>query len=118
MRNVLQPEDDGACRTCGTFISEDFAECYPCGHQQDHLDVVVPITYSEHLGQMHKALWGYKNGQPIERNYAGPRLTAILWRFLQRHEACVAKAAGAGNEEFDVITTVPSSAKARDKRNR
>jgi predicted amidophosphoribosyltransferase len=117
MRNVLPP-GEGVCATCGTFISGDFTRCYPCGHQAANLDAVVPITYSEHGGQMHKALWGYKNGHQIEQDYAGPRVAAILWLFLVRHEACVARAAGAAGQEFDVITTVPSSTKARDKRNR
>jgi predicted amidophosphoribosyltransferase len=41
-------------------------------------------------------------------------LAAILWRFLERHETCVAAAAGV--ERFDLVTTVPSGDRERDAR--
>jgi predicted amidophosphoribosyltransferase len=75
----------------------------------------VPITYSEHLGQLHTALRGYKDDfYPQVRRYAMVRLAAILWRFLERHEHCVARAADIG--AFDIVTTVPSSTPERDER--
>ena len=52
------------------------------------LDAVVPITYSEHLGQMHTALRRYKDGYAQNQQYATPRLAAILWLFTERHERC------------------------------
>jgi DNA processing protein len=42
------------------------------------------------------------------------RVTAVLWRFLALHEACIARAAGV--EAFDRVVTVPSSSPARDDR--
>ena len=113
MRNVL-PAGPGVCSTCKTFIDPQHGQCYPCAMEVAFLDVVVPITYSEHLGQMHHALRGYKDGLPAERAYAMPRIAAILWKFLARHEACVARAIGC--EGFEVVTTVPSSSVARDER--
>lgn len=114
MRNALSADTEQVCRVCRTFIGPDFPTCYPCHDQPDHLDVVVPITYSEHAGQMHLALWSYKNGRfEEERRYAMVRLTAILWRFLDTHEDCVARAAGA--RDFDLVVTVPSSTPERDK---
>jgi predicted amidophosphoribosyltransferase len=113
MRNVL-PAGPGVCCTCHTFIDEDYALCYPCNDQPEYLDAVVPITYSEHLGQMHTALRNYKDGYVQSQQYMTPRLAAILWLFIERHERCVARAAGAVGEEFDVVTTVPSSTRERD----
>lgn len=97
------------------FVEAEYSECYPCGHTQPGLiDAVVPITYSEHLGQMHTALRNYK--EPLvsasSRRYAAIRLAAILWRFLDVHERCVATAAG--TDHFDVVTAVPSSSLDRD----
>jgi predicted amidophosphoribosyltransferase len=113
MRNVL-PGGDGVCAICKTFINPAYAVCIPCERQPDHLDAVAPITYSEHLGQLHTALRGYKDGfYPQVRRYAMVRLAAILWRFLERHEECVASAAGVAS--FDAVTTVPSSMPADDE---
>lgn len=112
MRNIA-PAGPGICRTCRTFIDPKYDTCYPCGHQPDCLDLVVPITYSEHLGQVHTALRNYKDNRSEDnRRHAAIRLAAILWRFLHTHETCVASAAGAG--EFDVATIVPSSNPERD----
>lgn len=114
MRNIAPP-GPGICATCWAFIDPSFPTCYRCGHQPASLDVVVPISYSEHQGQLHTALRNYKDGASagIRRN-AAVRLAAILWRFLREHEACVARAAGV--EKFDLVTVVPSSDPDRDAR--
>ncbi|HET9675919.1 MAG TPA: hypothetical protein VFP21_00265 [Solirubrobacterales bacterium] len=110
----IAPPGPGICRVCRGFTNPDFDTCYPCGHQPDNLEVVVPITYSEHLGQIHLALRNYKDGSSDGiRRYAAIRLAAILWRFLEAHESCVAQAAGA--VEFDQVAIVPSSDPERDK---
>ncbi|HEX5928287.1 MAG TPA: hypothetical protein VFY48_02750 [Solirubrobacterales bacterium] len=113
MRNIA-PAGSGICRVCWGFIDPDYDTCYKCGFQTDCLDAVVPITYSEHLGQLHLALSNYKRGssQAIRR-YAAIRVAAILWRFLGQHETCVAEAAGV--DGFDLVTIVPSSDPERDK---
>lgn len=79
MRNVPVAQS-GICATCKTFISTGYSTCRACGRQPRRLDAVVPITYSEHLGQMHDALRGYKDGLPQVRRYTMPRLAAVLWR--------------------------------------
>lgn len=115
MRNV-QPAGMGVCATCHTFIDLAYDRCYKCASQPHELDAVVPITYSEHLGQMHTALRGYKEGPQQVQHYAMVRLAAILWLFLEQHERCIATAAGARGASFDVVTTVPSSTTERDRR--
>jgi predicted amidophosphoribosyltransferase len=113
MRNIAAV-GPGVCATCRTFITEDFDRCYPCQHQPSHLDAVVPVTYSEHLGQVHTALRQYKDGTaPSVRRYAKVRLAAILWRFLEAHEPCIANAVGV--DGFDIVTVVPSSTLERDE---
>jgi predicted amidophosphoribosyltransferase len=111
MRNV-QPAGDGVCVVCHQLIDPAYSRCYSCQGAPHLLDAVAPITYSEHLGQMHTALRTYKNSLPQNERYAAVRLTAILWRFLESHERCVARATGV--EKFDLVTTVPSSSPERD----
>lgn len=113
MRNPLSGDEAGVCRTCRTFVDPEYDRCFPCVAQADDLDAVVPITYSEHLGQMHTALRRYKDGSDDAQRFARVRLMAILWRFLDAHEDCVARAAGV--REFDLVTTVPSSTPERDE---
>ncbi|KKK73141.1 hypothetical protein LCGC14_2896820, partial [marine sediment metagenome] len=113
MRNI-PPLERGICTVCRTFIDPEYDTCYRCMMQSSQLDVVVPITYSEHLGQMHTALRNYKDGYGQAQSYAMVRLAAILWRFLEAHETCVSAAAGAS--AFEVVTTVPSSTVERDDR--
>lgn len=112
MRNV-QPAGRGICRVCHTFIAPGFDTCRVCFRHANHLDAVVPITYSEDRQQMHHALRAYKEGPPsAAQRFAHVRLTAILWRFIERHEPCVARAAGVTS--FDRVTVVPSSTPAAD----
>jgi predicted amidophosphoribosyltransferase len=113
MRNV-QPAGPGICDTCHQFVDPDYDRCYSCAFGSRVLDAVVPITYSEHLGQMHTALRTYKSSLPQNERFAAIRLTAILWRFIEGHEACIADAAGE-ERGFDIVTTVPSSSKQRDE---
>lgn len=115
MRNVL-PAGPGICATCHCFIDSGYSHCYQCSHVLDSLDLVVPITYSEGLGQMHTALANYKRAlSPEARNFARVRLLAILWRFLELHEHCLTNTLGIVG--FDLVTNVPSSTPTRDQRN-
>jgi predicted amidophosphoribosyltransferase len=113
MRNVL-PLGPGACEICHTFIDpECYTRCLRCARDVQYLDAVVPITYSLHYEQMHTVLRGYKDGPLRDQTFMMARLAAILWRFLELHESCVAGAAGV--EGFDVVATVPSSTSQRDQ---
>jgi predicted amidophosphoribosyltransferase len=113
MRNIAAA-GPGICRVCRGFNDPDYETCFKCGHRPDSLDAMVPITYSEHLGQMHLALRNYKDANRASiRRHDAIRLAAILWRFLRDHESCVAHAAGV--DSFDLVTIVPSSSPERDK---
>jgi predicted amidophosphoribosyltransferase len=113
MRNPAARRQD-VCPICWTFHDPAYETCIGCSRQENHLDVLVPITYSVHMGQMHDALRGYKDDpHPEVRRYHSVRLAAILWRFLESHEHCLATAAG--EECFDLVTTVPSKSSERDE---
>ncbi len=112
MRNMA-PAGPGVCTTCHTFVDLPWSQCYACGHSWASADVVVPITYSEHLGQIHTVLRKYKDGSPAGQVHLMNRLAAVLWLFLHGHGRCVGRAGGAAGD-FDVVTVVPSGQFARD----
>jgi predicted amidophosphoribosyltransferase len=104
---LLAPErGPDVCETCLTF-TEGFAHCYACATCQPWLDAFAPISYSVASEQLHHALASYKRmgGEVAQR--LRRELTALLWRFLDGHERCVAGALGISG--FEVVTTVPSS---------
>jgi hypothetical protein len=113
MRNPA-PAGVGVCGRCHTFVGAGFDLCYRCKTHPSLLAAVVPITYSENLGQMHTVLRNYKDGPEQNRPHAMLRLGAILWRFVEQHEECIAVAAGAAGSGFDLVTTVPSNDPDRD----
>ncbi len=102
------------CATCTTPIANAYTRCYACSQQPDHLAAVLPVAYSVGGEQYHLALRHYKDGRtPALRNRLTVQLAAVLWRFLLRHEAHLAEAAGV--ERFDRVITVPSHAPQRDE---
>jgi predicted amidophosphoribosyltransferase len=113
--NVLLAPRRGpdVCGTCFNFTA-GYPRCWACAHGQPALDALAPISYSVAREQLHHMLASYKrlNGDVARRLQTV--LAAILWRFLQTHEACVANTAG--TSRFDLVTTVPSGDPARDDR--
>lgn len=99
------------CRTCFNLI-DGYERCYACAYGWNVLDAVAPITYSVASEQLHRILFGYKRlpGELAHRLRA--ELAAILRRFLEGHEQCLARAAGAAS--FELVTTVPSGDRHRD----
>lgn len=73
----------------------------------------MPISYSVAHEQLHNALWSYKRLTAPRAGRASRTLAAILWRFLLGHERCLAQAAGV--KRFDLVTTVPSGDRQRDR---
>jgi hypothetical protein len=104
------PDDEGVCSVCLTF-TQGYSTCFRCGHQQRGADAVLPISYSVHMGQLHTALRGYKEGWSSAGRLK-VELAAVLWRFLEQHETCLAGRVGVGR--FDAVTTVPSGKRERD----
>lgn len=101
----------GVCSGCFDFTL-GYEYCYACARCDLRLASVAPISYSVGREQLHLALRGYKRfGGEVARRLT-MELAAVLWRFLARHEACVARAAGVPS--FRLVTTVPSGERSRD----
>ncbi len=99
------------CDVCFNF-TRGYERCYSCARDETRLAAFAPISYSVGREQLHHALMGYKRlGGEVGRRLT-VELAAVLWRFLARHERCVAHAAGV--PRFRLITTVPSGVRARD----
>lgn len=100
------------CLTCFN-LTDGYARCYGCVHCGRWVDAMAPISYSVAGEQLHHALAGYKRltGEVGRRFALG--LAAVLWRHLGTHERCLAQAAG--TDSFTVVTTVPSSARNRER---
>lgn len=99
------------CSVCFN-LTDGYRRCYACAHGGRWLDVVAPISYSVAGEQLHHALAGYKRLPAPAARYFALGLAAVLWRYLELHERCVAAAAGV--ESFAAVTTVPSSELDRD----
>jgi predicted amidophosphoribosyltransferase len=99
------------CPTCFN-LTGSYDRCLPCSRQEAVLAGVLPISYSVGHEGLHAALAGYKRVDGPGARVLGIELAAVLWRFLARHEACLASSTGV--ERFDVVTTVPSSDAVRD----
>ncbi len=107
----------GVCCTCLTFTEpagagRPYPQCYPCASTQPWLDDVVPISYSVAGEQLHHSLVSYKRltGRIAER--IRTELAAVLWRYLEAHEPCIAKHLGI--DGFPRVTTVPSGRREPD----
>lgn len=103
---MLQPRPGpDVCEICFN-LTDGYSRCYACTKNASWLDVFVPISYSVGLEQLHHVLRSYKrlNGE-IGRRFCLD-LAAILWRFLDAHEICLARQAG--TRRFGLVTTVPS----------
>ncbi|MHB1836552.1 MAG: hypothetical protein ACYCXW_16515 [Solirubrobacteraceae bacterium] len=100
----------GVCRICFN-LTDGWDRCYACAHGGRELDRVVPISYSVAGEQLHHALAGYKRAPAPVAGELALGLAAVLWRWLQTHEQCVAQATGVTT--FPLVTIVPSADRRR-----
>lgn len=103
----------GVCTTCFNF-TDGYHRCYACTHNEAWLDAVAPISYSPAHEQLHHVLAAYKRQTGAVASRFAVELAALLWRYLSRHETCLADAAG--TDAFMIVTTVPSGNPERDRR--
>jgi predicted amidophosphoribosyltransferase len=102
----------GVCVTCFNLI-DGYERCYACAYGKSVLDAIAPISYSVAHEPLHHALFSYKRLRGRLADRFGAQLAAILWRYLERHEQCLARAAGVA--ELELVTTVPSGDRHRDR---
>ena len=103
----------GVCRQCFN-LTDGYDRCYACGRHPRMLDAVVPVSYSVAHEQLHRALASYKRLTGEVARRIALQLAAVLWRFLELHERCVARAAGA--DQFPIVTSVPPGDRMRQER--
>jgi hypothetical protein len=106
-----RPAEPGTCITCHSAIDGDYPRCYPCHQARSTADArladaVVPISLAVKQKQLATELWKYKS-DVYGRRYFLIGLAAVLFRFLDAHEGCVARTAGTA--AFDVVAVVPST---------
>ena len=99
------------CERCFN-LTRGHSRCYACAQIENQLAAIAPISYSVGGEQLHHALLGYKRLSGNVARRLERELGAVLWRFLELHERCVAKAAGV--ERFEIVTSVPSGDRDRD----
>jgi predicted amidophosphoribosyltransferase len=103
----------GVCDTCFDLIDEAQTRCHRCTTQRGWLDAMVPIAYSVAHEQLHHALRAYKRlPDRIARRFQ-IELAAVVWRYLDDHERCLAQAAGV--RRFELVTAVPSGSRERER---
>jgi predicted amidophosphoribosyltransferase len=95
----------GVCDVCFD-LTGGRGRCHRCANGRRHLAAVCPISYSIAGEQLHHVLVAYKRQPPSLARRFRVELAAVLWRFLDGHEACIAQAATTPG--FDLVTTVPS----------
>jgi len=82
----------GCCAICTTFIEPGYQRCFLCNFNQRWLAAVLPISYADRGGQLHRNLAGYKRWAPASAGRTRLQLAAVLWRFVLAHESCLATA--------------------------
>jgi hypothetical protein len=70
------------CRTCFNLTC-GYDRCYACAAGEQHLDLVMPVSYSVAHEELHHLLASYKRTTGLVADRASLVLTALLWRFLR-----------------------------------
>lgn len=105
---------DHVCPVCRGPVKPRYRVCYSCHVARQELgylclDAVSFLSLAPRQEQMARDLATYKHANvPAHlRDSRSLGLAASLWRWLAKHEPCLASAAGSAG--FSVITTVPST---------
>jgi phosphoribosylpyrophosphate synthetase len=109
----LPPAVAGVCQVCRSNANPGYDRCMKCDRSalvvgRESADAVGFVALAPEEGrqrQLAKELYAYKGNGASLRLTTG--LGAVLWRWREKHEGCLARACGVDN--FDVVTTVPSS---------
>lgn len=89
--------------------------CWSCSRGGNpRLDAFAPISYTTAGTPLYSALIDYKHPERPAASGLANNLTALLRRFLEAHEHCLAAGAQAPGAGFDVISTVPAGDRRSD----
>ncbi|MHB1615509.1 MAG: ComF family protein [Actinomycetes bacterium] len=110
----VPPAGDKVCTVCHSMVAEGYTTCYPCQEAKWALDsatadITAFVSMAPRGEQMARELLSYKDTRVPDqhRTRMVTGLGAVLWKWLGRHELCVARPLGF--DGFDVVTTVPST---------
>src|SRR5829696_359902 len=102
------------CFTCHSVVTGGFPACFKCYEARKVLgpsvaDAMAFISLAPGGEQMARELYSYKSEKvpPRMRRQKTAGLAAVLWKWLNRHERCLAITVGI--DRFDVLTSVPST---------
>lgn len=102
----------GVCPHCLNLVAAD-GLCRACCANQRHLAAVVPISYSVGGEWLHHLIASYKRDADPSVPAALLTLARLCEEFIADHERCVAAACGV--PEFQLVCTVPSGDRLRDR---
>jgi hypothetical protein len=106
---AIPPAGPGVCQVCRGHTGTGFAVCFPCAKQARELparaDVIVPVSLAPRGSALARSIAGYKAASG--RLSDAELVRALITGFLDRHERCIAEAAGV--PEFPHLMVVPSS---------
>jgi hypothetical protein len=112
---------EGVCSVCHGVVYDGWRSCYLCNEAKRllvdlALDGVSFISLAPVGEQFARELYAYKRPNvPIRfRQQRSVLIAAVLWRWLERHEPCLARAAGLADGRFDLIASVPSTSGRRE----
>lgn len=105
---------DDVCPVCHSAVYDGHGTCYPCAEAERiigpmRLDAVGFVSLAPAGGQLARDLYTYKLPRIPDRirRRLMLGLAAVLWRWLDAHESCLAHAAV--TDGFDLVTFVPSA---------
>lgn len=106
----------GVCSVCHGVVYDGWRTCYLCNEARRALadlalDAVSFVSLAPAGEQFARELYTYKRPN-VPLHYRRERsvlIAAVLWRWPETHETCLAGAAGLASDRFDVVTTVPST---------
>lgn len=101
------------CRVCHTAV-DGWPTCFPCGQSSKIIggasaDAVSFVSLAPRDEQMATELASYKDSRTLPRlcQQKTLGLSAVLLKWLLRHEQCLARRAELGT--FDFVTSIPST---------
>ncbi|MFI6587643.1 hypothetical protein [Embleya sp. NPDC050493] len=100
------------CRVCKGPAKPEYSTCWPCHEARRILeagvaDAVIPVSLALKREQYANELWRYKNTAGPQQEYFRTGLAAVLWRFLERHERCIAEHCSVPG--LTTVTVVPTT---------
>ena len=103
----------GVCRVCHSGPNADFAICRSCAETMTQVSrptlQVVPITLYKVPSQLWHVLRHYKDAPAQPRRLLATQVAAMIARFLEHHDRCLATLGGT----HTLVTVVPSTQPGR-----